>query len=679
MAGLHYKTRSDNLYQRDLPKVYFCCHPDDFLKHFDVVSDDILRLVDCSVWYADADTPRNEEFFSILSEMDLVVVPVTERLLTDDTAVMEKDIPFALSTTHNGKNKSAIPLLPLMQDRFAEKAYQSHELLKGIQYLFKDADDANVRPYEEKLREYLDRVLINRELVEKVRGAFDAYIFISYRKKDRKIAQNLMELIHRQSFCRSIALWYDEYLPTGEDFYSSIQEILDKSALFVLSFTSSVLEDQDGEPNFVIKEEIPSAYEKVRIVTVRMDETADPTALVEKLRSVLGDVADFEQIRQMLCVVSKGDEAVGQALLDQLKKVPQDKLKQRMQAALDGKRFGQNDGDPEHDYLIGLAYLHGVDTIKDADLACELLEFASKSGLVEATEKLVDMYRCGNGVQQNTVAAIGLQERLISQYEQCYRADPSKEALHKVLWAYIECGNMLYDIAEVTPSGRTAADQYKAVAQYDLGVYAADVMIQRDIGIAIGYLGEIYTATEEYTEAISVLEKASLHFLEIAAENPYCLPDMANTYLKLAEAHLRNAGFDAEKDNCTAAIDACDHCIQILNGILSVTPGDIQAHRTYAKCMHTKARILCQYDDYEEMRRCLSAAEEHIRCVQFDPSFRETGDFRDLCATQLYLLGGLNGDQGLLRKALVIYEALAKDYPGIVRYHQCVYQIRSII
>ena len=39
------------------PKVYFACHPDDFAGAFPLLSDDILEISDCAVWY-DPDPSR---------------------------------------------------------------------------------------------------------------------------------------------------------------------------------------------------------------------------------------------------------------------------------------------------------------------------------------------------------------------------------------------------------------------------------------------------------------------------------------------------------------------------------------------------------------------------------------------------------------------------------------------
>ena len=67
---------------------------------------------------------------------------------------------------------------------------------------------------------------------KKVRAAFDAYIFLSYRKKDRRYANELMKLIHSHPQCRDIAIWYDEFLTPGENFRVNIEKILKTSKLF---------------------------------------------------------------------------------------------------------------------------------------------------------------------------------------------------------------------------------------------------------------------------------------------------------------------------------------------------------------------------------------------------------------------------------------------------------------
>ena len=50
-----------------------------------------------------------------------------------------------------------------------------------------------------------------------------------------------MRLIHKNEFCRDIAIWYDEFLTPGENFNDAIKEALQKSGLFVLTVTPNLV------------------------------------------------------------------------------------------------------------------------------------------------------------------------------------------------------------------------------------------------------------------------------------------------------------------------------------------------------------------------------------------------------------------------------------------------------
>lgn len=69
-----------------------------------------------------------------------------------------------------------------------------------------NSHDTTEISYEEKLKKFLESVLISDEMAKRVRGAFDAYIFLSYRKKDRRYANELMRIIHAKPEYRDIAI-----------------------------------------------------------------------------------------------------------------------------------------------------------------------------------------------------------------------------------------------------------------------------------------------------------------------------------------------------------------------------------------------------------------------------------------------------------------------------------------
>ena len=127
----------------------------------------------------------------------------------------------------------------------------------NLQFLDRTSSDLTEIPYAEKLKNFLESVLVPDDLSRRIRAAFDAYVFLSYRKKDRKYAQELMRLIHENDFCRDIAIWYDEFLTPGENFNDSIREALKKSRLFALAVTPNLV----NEKNYVMDIEYPMALQ----------------------------------------------------------------------------------------------------------------------------------------------------------------------------------------------------------------------------------------------------------------------------------------------------------------------------------------------------------------------------------------------------------------------------------
>ena len=173
MAKLKYKTRG-NSEPQGKPRVYFCCHPEDFNKYFESVSDEILAKQNCAVWYIDETTVRDEDFFADLKQMQLFVIPITANLLYTENEALDIEFKFAV--------ENHIPILPLMQESGLEEPF--NQKCEELQFLNKNDADITAISYDEKLQKYLESILIGDELAEKIRAAFDAYVFLSYRKKD---------------------------------------------------------------------------------------------------------------------------------------------------------------------------------------------------------------------------------------------------------------------------------------------------------------------------------------------------------------------------------------------------------------------------------------------------------------------------------------------------------------
>ena len=360
MADMKVETKNNDRVDRK-PRVYFTCHPED-LPLLKKIREDIFRSHDCAIYYtADMAQPMEEADLPLdIGRANLVVVPVTFRLLTTPNRTMDRDLPYA--------RQEHIPILPVMMEEGLDEYYSQPDKFGELQYIDPFASDPTAISYEEKLKKYLESVLISDRMARRIRAAFDAYIFLSYRKKDRRYANELMRLIHSHPECRDIAIWYDEFLTPGESFKESIDKILQNSKLFALLVTPHLLEETDGKPNFVMGEEYPAAKRSgISILPAEMEHT-DKDALNEK----------FEGLPTCM---DPRDEAFRARLLEQVARLA----------------IKENDT-PEHDFLIGLAYLDGIDVETDRPKALSLITGAAEAGLPEAMDKLFRMYRDGASV-----------------------------------------------------------------------------------------------------------------------------------------------------------------------------------------------------------------------------------------------------------------------------------------
>ena len=385
MAQLQYKVRYGSTPQGKA-RVYFACHDQDHSGHFQEVTDEILKICDCAIYYYEpGEVDQDEDFFLNLRDMNLFVIPVTTRLLHMPNRAMDVDYAYAQA--------QHIPVLPLMWEKGLEQAYRKK--FGDLQFLERRNDDPTAIPYEEKLKKYLDSILIGDELAQKIRDAFDAYVFLSYRKKDRKYAQELMRLMHKDPACRDIAVWYDEFLVPGEDFNDAIQQAMKKSKLFVLTVTPNLV----NETNYVMTTEYPHAQNTGKpVLPAEMVKTN-----ADSLRSLYPGIPEL--------VDPSDDKALTDGILNALKYFA----------------LRKNDKDSRHNFFIGLAYLSGIDVEIDHARAVELITSAAEAGLTEAMEKLVSMYENGEGVQRNYHEAIIWRQRLTEQARIRYEKSDSDE------------------------------------------------------------------------------------------------------------------------------------------------------------------------------------------------------------------------------------------------------------
>lgn len=398
------------------PRINFTCHPADFDICFDRIKKAIFDTHDCVIYYtADMTMTIPRETMDVdLDRMNLFVIPVSLQLLTQPNRAMDVDYAFA--------RKKHIPVLPIMVDEDIDELYSQPDKFGDIQYLRLYNTDPSEVSYQSKLKKYLDSVLIGKELYERIRNAFYAHVFLSYRKKDRRLANELMRLIHSDERCRNIAIWYDEFLTPGESFTENINHALKDSELFALLVTPSLLEEPNGKPNFVMDKEYPAARDSGKqILPTIMQETrekggVDNEALIKKFKGLPE-------------CINADDGIFIQMLLDAV--------------LTNAKR--ENEDNPVHYYYIGLAYLEGVDMEINREYALTLFERAHSFGLLDATKQLSEMYLTGNGVNYDVFKAAEYRQiALNSVRNTCDNTEGPKRLIEELL-----------ALAEICLSGKT--------------------------------------------------------------------------------------------------------------------------------------------------------------------------------------------------------------------------------
>ena len=377
MSQIKYVTRG-NSSPNGKPRVYFTCHPNDFESRFQMICEDIFATQDCAIYYTeDMSEPLSFDDIDVeLGRFNLFVVPITLKLLNEESRAMSVDIAYAKA--------NHIPILPIMLERGIDIPYSRPEAFGELQYLNRYSDDPTEISYEEKLKKYLSAILISNDTAKKIRAAFEAYIFLSYRKKDRKYANELMRLIHKNEKYRDIAIWYDEFLTPGESFNENIERIMRESALFALLVTPNLLEAS----NYVMNAEYPIALgANMPILPAEMVKT-DKDALKESYLNI-PECIDPED---------------------------SDLLDRRLQQLLEGFIGAQNNSSPEHKYLIGLAYLDGIDVEINRERGLALIEEAAEEGCISAIDTLYGFYSNGTYVPINYGKALELAKKALEYY-----------------------------------------------------------------------------------------------------------------------------------------------------------------------------------------------------------------------------------------------------------------------
>jgi hypothetical protein len=126
MSQIKYVTRG-NSSPNGKPRVYFTCHPNDFEPCFEMICKDIFATQDCAIYYTESMlAPFSSEEIDIeLGRYNLFVVPITLKLLNEESRAMSVDIAYA--------KEHHIPILPIMLERGIDIPYSRPEAFGELQ------------------------------------------------------------------------------------------------------------------------------------------------------------------------------------------------------------------------------------------------------------------------------------------------------------------------------------------------------------------------------------------------------------------------------------------------------------------------------------------------------------------------------------------------------------------
>ena len=614
------------------PKVYFGCHPDDFAGAFPLLSEDILEISDCAIWY-DPDPsriPSNEEeqreFEEIMGDMQLFVFAVTTTFLEKESRARSLELPFAIDRH--------IPILPIMLE--SGLGYKFSNTCAKIQVVTRYVTDPTATPYKDVLKTFLNAVLIGDEQARKVRAAFDAYVFLSYRKKDRKYAQRLMRLIHDNEDYRDIAIWYDEYLVPGEGFNEAIADAFKKSSLFAMAVTPHLEE----EGNYVMRVEYPMAMDRkeddkqFEVIPVEMYEKEEPNWRIDEKNL-------------------KGHEEFKYTKIDDLRN---EHLKEEMNRAfidaLDRIAKKENDGSAVHRFFIGLAYLCGIDVEVNRERGLKLIRSAAEDPdpCMEATAKLADMYRDGDGVAIDPLEAIVWQQKLADQYKKAYEEHHDPDEHKGYGTQYFKALRKLSTLRE------EAGDTKGAIAAAEQALEFSSELVQevgireqsRDIALIRGRLGSLYMARRDYAKAEQYCAMASRTYEKLAAEigTSRARRDLSISYERLGDL-FRKRG-DLRKSR-----DYYDKTILIRQQLSGEAPHSHTARRDYSYVLTKLGNVYKSGKDYAR------AQEYYLKALDMDRVLArelKTPQAKDDYAVSLVKVGDVYAKTGDLERAAQCYE-----------------------
>lgn len=620
-VNLSYKVKGD-FSPNGLQKVFLSFYPAD-IEQMKQVAEDIFSIANCAVYYHQDVLMEDEidldDYALKLQEMKMFVVIVTTNYLCNDS--LAKNWEFGFAVKHN------IPILPIAVETEIENyfAIEMNRIGVGygdVQLLRTEVKDKTEITYRQKLFRDIKSILINDQEIEKIHRAFSGRIFLSYRKKDRKYAHELMRTIHNIHSLRNVSIWYDEFISSGENWSGRIGEAIKNSDVFLLMITPSITETD----NYVIREEYPAAR-KYNKKIVSAQKASSSLHLVDKER--------LQYIFPELKIYVDGDNA------------------EELEKALFELGEYQEDS-AEQEFLIGMAFFNGIEVEKDNEKAISLILGAAKKNLPDAINKLADMYWNGDGIAVNYENSILCRKQLVELYEHNLAETKSSDDVLEYINVLEKLISCLYDLNSFRESMKygkklvTFLERISTFSQtfefckylglaYDLcgkngrrlglfdeslkftkkyyafmlDSYNEDSTVINYHNLAVAYerLGDAYYSIGDYEYAIEVYQKAVEINGEIDAElqSINSADALSASLLAVGDVYTRNKKFGRAKELYVKA--------GVLRKRILDADDSIMNRRQYGETLISKGTVLILEENIVEAKKVFTAARDLFKCI----------------------------------------------------------------
>lgn len=510
-----------------LQNVYISCIRKDYNRYFKVIAEKILAVQNCNIYYLDNNDicPSNseeiEDYKADLKSFDLFIFLISPEFLNNKNIFLDIDVMFA--------RENNFPILPIFVEYVIPDVYSIK--FGTLQALDINSIEIDENSFDNKFKKYIKSVFVSDENVIKIRDAFNAYIFLSYRKKDKKHAQEIMSLIHKNNFMRDVAIWYDENLTPGRDFNDEIKAIMEKSDIISFIITPNIME----KDNYVLTVEYPEAINSNKVIL--------PIETVDTNKEMLN-----QRFRKLPSIINKNNE---------------DELSNRLKELMLKEGFVENN-DPEHLYFIGLAYLNAIDVERNPVKAIELLKESASQKYIPAIKELIDIYENGKGVLVNYQECIKWQSILSKM---CDDKEEKLDSMIDLAYFYSldgqielaktfneKCYEMSIEVFGIDSLYTLTSLNNLALSYYDFGDYEKSLLLSQEcyehgsklfgdnhqlVLTSLGNIASIYADLGNYEKSKELNQKcyeikcsifgqnhpATLHTLLNLANSYFCLRD----------------------------------------------------------------------------------------------------------------------------------------------------------